>query len=524
METDIDNGSIPVAEYQQIIRQLSEKNKEQDQQIAFLKERIDLLLAQLYGKKSERRPLPEIPGQISYLEDLDEEPATELPVEEVTVPGHTRKKAGRKPLPAELPRVDVVHDIPQDQKQCGCGSELSRIGEETSEQLNYIPARLEVIRHIRPKYACRSCEGIETEGGTVKIAPASRQILEKSIASPGLLAHIITAKFVDALPFYRQEQQFARLGYEISRSNMTNWTIQLGQRIQKLLSLLKQDILSGPLIRMDETTLQVLKEKGRLPTSKSYMWVMRGGAPEKPGIYFHYSPTRASSVAQGLLESYKGVVQTDGYVGYDYLGHSLQIQHAGCWAHSRRKFMEVLKAKGKYQKKKAKSGHAEQAVDFIGQLYGIEHQANEEQLSPQQRVALRVQKARPILDEFHQWLSATGLKTPPKGLLGIAIGYTLSRWEQLTFYLNEGFVPMDNNLAENAIRPFELGRKNWLFCDSVAGANASAALYSLIETARANKLNPFEYLKMLFEQLPYAETNDQLRLLLPQYHDVTTLG
>jgi transposase len=517
MKTDKTTSLIQPTDQQEIIRQLSQENQ-------YLKERLNLLLAQLYGKKSEKQSVFPVPDQISFFEDSDKEPACEPLPEKIDVLSHTRKKAGRTPLPAELPRVDVVHDIPEDQKQCACGSELSRIGEEVSEQLNYVPARLEVIRHIRPKYACKTCEGVETEGATVKIAPVPRQIIEKSIASPGLLAHIITAKFVDALPFYRQEKQFARLGYEISRSNMANWTIQLGQRIEKLLCLLKQDILSGPLIQMDETTLQVLKEKGRLPTTKSYMWVLRGGAPGNPGIYFHYSPTRASSVAQNLLQTYQGVVQTDGYTGYDFLYNISEIGHAGCWAHARRKFMEVLKAKGKYDKKKAKSGHAEQAVDFIGQLYGIEHKADKEELSPELRVSLRMEKARPVLDTFHKWLTKTGLKTPPKGLLGNAIGYTLKRWEQLTLYVNHGFVTPDNNRAENAIRPFVVGRKNWLFNDTPAGAKASAGLYSLIETARANNLNPFEYLKLLFEKLPFAETDEQLRPLLPQYHDATEAG
>ena len=514
MKTTKTTPPIQPTDYEEVIRKLSAENH-------YLKERIDLLLAQLYGRKSERKPILEDPDQISYLDDLVEEPVVESVEEKVAVPAHNRKKAGRKPLPEELPRVEVIHDIPEDQKQCSCGSPLCRIGEEVSEQLNYIPAKLEVIRHIRPKYACKACEGLESEGGTVKIAPVPRQIIEKSIATPGLLAHIITAKFVDALPFYRQEKQFARLGYELSRTNMTNWTIQLGQSIEKLLGLLKQDLLSGPLIQMDETTLQVLKEKNRLPTTKSYMWVIRGGTPEKPGIFFHYSPTRSSVTARMLLASYQGVVQTDGYTGYDYLDISEQIHHVGCWAHSRRKYMEVIKAKGKCRKKNVKSGHAEQAIDFIGQLYGIEREADENELSVEQRVRLREEKAKPLLDQFYKWLTAVGAKTPPKGLLGKAIGYTLKRWGQLTLYLEYGFVPLDNNLAENAIRPFVVGRKNWLFCDTVAGARASAGLYSLIETARANGLNPFDYLKSLFEKLPFAETNGQLRQLLPQYHDAT---
>jgi transposase len=223
-----------------------------------------------------------------------------------------------------------------------------------------------------------------------------------------------------------------------------------------------------------------------------------------------------------LLKFYQGVVQTDGYVGYNFIDQSSNMEHAGCWAHSRRKFMEILKIKGKYHKKKAKVGHADHAVNFIRQLYVIEHQANEEQLSVEQRGAIRQEKAKPLADEFHRWLKDIEPKTPPKGLLGKAITYTLNQWKQLTLYLDYGFIPMDNNLAENAIRPFVVGRKNWLFCDTVAGAEASARLYSLLETARANKLNPFEYLKTLFEKLPYAETEDQLRFLLPQYFNTTS--
>ena len=523
MKTAIKDSSIDPVEQQKINQQLLEENEKQSQEIESLKERIDLLLAHIYGKKSEkRRSELDFPDQMSFMEDPEEAPVPQNPITTVEIPAHTRKKTGRKPLPEDLPRVEVLHDIPDDQKQCACGSALSRIGEEILEQLDYIPAKLEVIRHIRPKYACKSCEGIETEGSTVKIAPPPKQILPKSIASAGLLAQIVTAKFVDALPFYRQEKQFSRLGYEISRTNMANWIIQLSKSIEILLGLLKQEILSGPLIQMDETTLQVLKEKGRSPTTKSFMWVMRGGSPENPGVYFHYSPTRSGNVAIRLLKSYRGVVQTDGYTGYDFISRSSKMEHAGCWAHSRRKFVEILKAKGKYQKRKAKSGHADQALHYISQLYVNEHEANEKELSSQQRVALRQEKSKPLLDEFHRWLQKTESQTPPKGLLGKAITYTLNRWEQLTLYLNHGFVPMDNNGAENAIRPFVVGRKNFLFCDTVDGAEAMAGLYSLVETAKANKLNPAEYLKTLFERLPYAETEDQLRSLLPQYLNANT--
>jgi transposase len=517
MKTTIINDQIDPLKQQEIIQK-------QNLEIDFLKEQIQLLTAQLYQKKSEKRSLEDIPGQLNFFEGPAEASVIEKTQEKIIVAEHTRKKSGRKPLPESLPRVEVVHDIPEEQKQCGCGSMLSRIGEEISEQLNYIPAKLEVIRHIRPKYACKSCEGTETEGATVKIMPPPKQIIPKSIATAALLAYIMIAKFVDAMPFYRQEKQFSRLGYEISRSNMINWAIQLGKILKPLIELLKQSVLSGPLIQMDETTIQVLKEKDRAPTTKSYMWVLHGGTPKKPVIYFEYHPTRSAKVAQELLRNYQGVIQTDGYVGYDFIDYAPNKDHVGCWAHARRKFSDVLKAKGKYQKKKAKSGHADQALDFIGQLYQIEKEAREKEFSDQKKFTIRQEKSKPILEAFHVWLKNIENKTPPKGLLGKAILYALNRWEQLILYVDHGFIPIDNNLAENTIRPFVIGRKNWLFCDTVPGAIANARLYSLIETAKANQLNPSEYLKLLFEQLPYAENDDQLTQLLPHNIKDTTLN
>ncbi len=517
------NKTNPPEPHQDLIRHLTEENLKKGLEIEYLKERIDLLLAQIYGKKSEKQPL-EFPDQISYMENLPEEPVVQPTLEELSIPAHTRKKKGRKPLPEELPRVEVIHDLSEAEKQCDCGSTLTRIGEEVSEQLNYIPAKLEVLRHVRPKYACKTCEGVESKSGAIKIAPVPKQFIDKGIASPGLLAHIFTAKFVDAIPYYRQEKQFDRLGYKLSRNNMINWTIQAGVKLKKLLELLRHELLSGPLIHMNETTIQVLKEKGRSPQSKSYMWVMCSGAPEKQVVWFHYNPSRASTVARGLLSSYKGIVQTDGYAGYDFLDNCQDNLHAGCWAHSRRKFMDVLKAKGKYQKKKAKTGHAELAVQFIRQLYAIEREADAEGLSITQLVIRRQEKSKPVLEQFRNWLDEIVNLTPPKGLLGKAVNYTLERWEQLTQFLDHGLIPLDNNPAENAIRPFVIGRKNWLFCDTVDGAKASAALYSLIETARANKQNPYEYFKMLFEKFPLIESDDQLRALLPQYHNATPSG
>jgi len=490
------------------VEELLEDNQKLTLKVEYLEERVQLLLAQLYGKKSEKLVLPAT-DQLSFLENelenlVKQEQSKEAPI---TVSAHQRKSCGRKALPEELERIEVLHDLSEEEKQCPCGSELSRIGEETSEQLDYIPAKLQVLRHVRPKYACKACERLDGKGSTVKIAPPPAQMLPKSMASAGLLAQIVTAKFVDALPFYRQEQQFKRLGYEISRSNMAGWCIQLGEKLKRLLYLLHQELKLAPLLHIDETSLQVLKEPGRSPSSKSYMWVLRTGASSKiQGVCFHYSPSRSGQVAQSLLESYQGLVLSDGYGGYDFIDPE---RHAGCWAHARRKFIEATKIKGK------KQGFAAQVVELIGKLYQIERDSKE--LSPKDLLIQRQEQSLPLLDELHQLLLDKEGKVPPKSLLGKAITYSLRRWDGLSLFIEKPELPLDNNLAENSIRPYVVGRKNWLFSNSQAGARASASLYSLIETAKANGLNPNIYLKALFERFPKVDGDELIKELLPCY-------
>ena len=479
-------------------------NKETD----ILLEQIRHLRAQLFGRKSEK-----IQGGPQTLPLFDmPEPAEENEVEEkVHVPAHERKKRGRKPLPEDLPRVEVLHDIDDADKMCACGCQLTRIGEEVSEQLDIIPAKMQVIRHIRPKYACKKCEGVEDDGPTVKIAPVPPRIIPRSIATPGLLAHILTAKFVDHTPFYRQEQQFQRLGVEISRTSMCSWAMQTATVCQPLLNLLIDEVLSGFVIQADETTLQVLQEPGRDPTTKSYMWVFRRGDPENPVLIYQYHPTRGGAVAKAFLRDFEGFVQTDGYSGYEFLDHEEKIRHMGCWAHARRKFMDVIKAQGK----KKKNGSADKALNYIRKLYRIEKEARKKGLSSDELYQVRQEESKPILNKFKQWLKRTALQTPPKGLLGKAVAYTLNQWDRLIGYVEDGRLFIDNNMAENAIRPFVVGRKNWLFAGTPEGAEASALLYSLIETAKANKLEPYAYLRFIFEKLPTAESLQDYESLLP---------
>ena len=493
---------------------IAELQDRYDKETGLLLEQIRHLRDKLFGRKSEKvttdsgvRPLP--------LFDMPEPEDNELPdaeEEQVHVPAHSRKKSGRKPLPENLPRVEVIHDIPEEEKVCGCGSQLSRIGEETSEQLDIIPAKIRVIRNIRPKYACRHCEGVEDDGASVKIAPVPTQILPKSLATAGLLAHVLSAKFIDALPFYRQEKQFGRLGVEVKRATMCNWAMKAAEACQPLLNLLQEEVVDGPVVNIDETTVQVLKEPGRDPTSKSYMWLFRRGDPQKKILLYQYHPTRAGDVAAAFLRGYKGYVQTDGYSGYDFLDRAQDIVHIGCWAHARRKFMDVIKAQGKNRKK---TGSADVALKYIRDLYKTEKEAKEQKLSAAEIHQVRQEQSKPILEQFKQWLSKRSMQTPPKGLLGMAISYTLKQWDRLVGYLEDGILSPDNNAVENGIRPFVVGRKNWLFSGTAQGAAASAALYSLIETAKANDLEPYSYLRHIFEKLPMAETLEDIEALLP---------
>ncbi|RZW13674.1 MAG: IS66 family transposase, partial [Desulfobulbaceae bacterium] len=342
----------------------------------------------------------------------------------------------------------------------------------------------------------------------------------KGIASAGLLAHILTAKFADALPFYRQEKQFARLGVDIGRATMCNWAMKAAEACEPLLELLSQEIRSGPLINIDETTVQVLREPGRSPTTKSYMWIFRGGDPDKPSLIYQYAPTRSGTVASSFVMEYEGAVQTDGYVGYDFLDADESIVHLGCWAHARRTFMDAAKAGSSKSKKR---GSVDVALGYIRKLYAIEKQAKVQKLDAEQVVALRQREVKPMLEKFRKWLEKKSLQVVPKSLLGKAVSYTLAQWPRLVSYLSVGYATPDNNLAENAIRPFVVGRKNWLFAGTPEGAAASAAIYSLIETAKANKLDTYKYLRYLFENLPFAESKEDYRNLLPQQLEVDML-
>jgi transposase len=515
-----------ICDLEQIVDSLLKKEQDYLAEIKLLKEQLKFFKNMVFSRKSEKETVEdkqlslfEMPEELFPLAEKmnDEEPIIE-------VPAHKRKKRGRKPIPDNLPRVDALHDIPESEKLCECGCIKECIGQEVSEQLDIIPQKIQVIRHIRPQYACKSCEGVESNGPTVAIAPMPEQIIPKSIATPGLIAYVLVAKFVDALPFYRQEKQFLRIGVEISRASMCGWAQKVADALELLLDFLKKEILTGPLIQIDETPTQVLNEPNKKNTTKSYMWVFRGGPREKPGILFEYHASRSGDAAVAFLKGYHGVVQTDGYAGYGFLDTADGIEPMGCWAHVRRKFHDVVKALGSSQKGERKQGHADQALKYIRELYRIEKYAKEQNLTGGALVSVRRKKAKPILDEFETWLTCRREDVPPKSLLGKAVSYTSKQWHRLVTYIEYADVTLDNNMAENTIRPFAIGRKNWLFNASPKGAAASAAMYSLIETAKANGLEPYWYLRYIIEKIPDAMTEEDYLALLPQNLDQSQLA
>jgi transposase len=424
-----------------------------------------------------------------------------------------KKKPVRRPLPANLDRIEKVIDL-SDAEKAAMGDDWTFIGYDTSEQLAVIPRQHYVIAFKRAKYAPNHDAVAGAEQG-LQIAPRPEQILPKSIAHSSVIADVVVRKFVDGLPFYRQEVIYNRDNIDLSRQTMSGWTIQLHERLTPLMVVMKQLLYQGRTIHIDETRLQVLNEPNRDNTQLSYMWVYGGGPPDKPVIWYHYADSRGSEVpvdflfpTEEALPACEMYLVTDGYDGYNALSRSPGILgHGACWAHVRRRFVEAT-----HGRKNTAAAH--QMVALIHKLYQVERTARNK--TPQEREAIRQKQTAPIMDKIKTWLDEKATKVLPKSPLGTAIAYTLNLWPNLITCLEDGHIEIDNNKAENAIRPFVIGRKGWLFSGSPRGAHASATLYTLVESAKANKLEPWAYLNYLFERLPAAKSEQALLALLPQ--------
>ena len=487
---------------------LAGEKRELLKRVDILDEKVAWLTAKLFGRSSEKLSAEE--QEQLRLFDESEVGAQEADTDsELTVPAHTRRRAKREPLPEAFPRDEVIVDIEEEEKHCGCGADLVRIGEETSEKLDVIPPRVRVTRTIRPKYACKACEGSgDEEKPAVRIAPMPPAVIEKGIATAGLLAFIITGKFCDHLPLYRQEKQFARLGVDLSRKTMADWMIKVAAACAPVMQAMEGRLRAGPVLQIDETTVQVLGEEGRADTTKSFMWVARGGPVDSPVIIYRYAPTRAGYVAQEILTGYSGYVQTDGYAGYDGVCLREGLVHVGCWSHVRRAFSDAKKKSSK------NAGSANEILALIAKLYAIERERG--RFEDDQEFALwRRAEVAPVLKKIRKWLDRKIDQVPSSLALGQAVKYASSQWPKLLRYLDHPALTPDTNAVERAIRPFVVGRRNWLFSGSPRGAASSAVLFSLIETARANGLEPYWYLRRLLDGLPSARTEEDYLALIP---------
>jgi transposase len=486
-----------------------------------LKERLNKFMRKIFAAKSEASSQSQKDMFFNEAEVLgvQAQPAAQEEDgqdEGIDVPGHKRAKRGRKPLDPALPRHVVRHELPESERMCPHdGSPLKEIGVEASEQLDIIPQQVRVIRHERVKYACPCCDGV------LRLAPKPAQVIPKGLFSEGLLAWVITSKYCDGLPLYRQAALLGRFGgSDLSRNTMAASVVRVGQAVQPIINLLRDHLLDAPLTYGDETQIQVLKEPGKSAQSKSYMWAQmtQASGPDGTGPairLFAYSPWRSTQAAQILYAGMRGgtVLMTDGYAVYDQISKANQLVHLACWAHCRRDFNDALQALPKHAR--GREPLAAQFMALIGKLYAVESRGRDLKLQAKQLLEQRQLHSVPVLKQIEVLLLANLHSVLPGSLLGKALHYMSGQWSKLSLYVTHGAYPIDNNACENSIRPFVIGRKNWLFSDTVAGANASANLYSLLQTCTANGVDGYKYLRALLVALPAAQTADDYEALLP---------
>ena len=413
-----------------------------------------------------------------------------------------RGRPKRTALPPDLPRREVYHE--PESTTCACGSELERIGEDVSQKLDYTPGVFTAEHHVRGKWACRCCR-------TLTQAPVPPEVIDKGIPTAGLLAHVLVAKHSDHLPLYRQEAIFGRAGLAIPRSTLAAWVGVCGVRLQPLVDALKRHVLACPVVHADETPVAMLAP-GKGKTHRAYLWAYAAGAFEPlRAVVYDFTISRAGEHARAFLGDWKGSLVCDDYGGYKALWER-GVTEAGCMAHARRYFVDLVKTD--------KSTIAATAVEFIGQLYGIERDVKD--MAPEQRLQERQQRARPIAQALHAWLIAQRSKVVDGGATARAIDYSLKRWVALMRYLDDPALPIDNNHDEQQIRTWALGRANWLFAGTLLAGQRAAAITSLIQSAKLNGHDPYAYLKDVLTRLPTQKDRDIDQLLPHLWQPSTT--
>jgi transposase len=471
-----------------VISQLLGAVERLEKKNAWLQAEVEALFRKLFHRRSEKLDPRQLELVFEAMRDLGISPQQleQLEHEVVERKSQRRGSRGRQPLPKELPRERVEHALPEAERCCAaCGEELTKIREEVTEQLDYVPASFKVIEHVRGVYACKACEESITR------APKPLQAIEKGLPGPGLLAQVVTSKYADHQPLYRQAQIYSRHGIALSRSTLCGWVAETAELIKPLVDWMRQDLLQSRIVQTDDTPVTVLDAQGG--THKGRLWVYLGDRGH-PHIVYDYSPTREGEWPHRFLKGFHGYLQADAYAGYDALYAAGAVREVGCWAHARRYFHEAAMGAGDTR------GHA--ALAFIHQLFAIERAATESHLSCEQRQLRRQSASREILDAFKLWLDELEPQVLPKCALASAIGYTRRQWGALSRYLEDGELAPDNSASERALRAIALGRKNWLFAGSDEGGVRAAQLYSLISSAKRHGLEPYSYLRNLFQRLP----------------------
>jgi transposase len=469
-------------------------------------ENLKLLILKLkrmhFGPRSERRD-HDIQQLELRLEDLEANQAAAEPPPIVPATAALNQKApvkpARRPLPAALPRETETIEPPQE--ACpDCGGTLRRLGEDVSETLEYVPARFKVIRTVRPKLSCAGCSQIVQ-------APAPNRVIDRGLAGPGLLAHVLVAKYADHLPLYRQAEIYQREGVELDRSTLADWVGGTSRMLRPLVEALQKYVLSAEKLHGDDVPVPVLEPgNGKTKTGRLWTYVRDdrpAGSEAPPAVWFSYSPDRKGEHPARHLQNYVGILQADGYAGFNKLYQTGRIVEAACWAHVRRKFHDLYQAH--------RSPIANEALERIGQLYGIEQEIRGR--SPAERKEVRQARSRPLLEAMQAWLKATLGKLSQKSDVAVAIRYALERWSALLRYCEDGRVEMDNNAAERALRAVALGRKNYLFAGSDAGGERAAAIYSLLGSAKLNGIDPEAYLSAVLRRIADHSINRIAELL-----------
>jgi len=498
---DTNKSNVTIEEIQKQNALLQQQVLELTAQLNWYREQYRLSQQKRFGASSEKTH----PDQINILNEPEIESTPKAPeptVEEITYVRRKTKGAREMQL-ADLPVETVEYRLSDEERVCPeCGGELHQMSKEVRQEIRVTRPQVKVVKHERMIYACRNCEknGVKTP---VVTAPMPKPVLPGSLASSSVVAHVINEKYVNGMPLYRQEKQWERMGIKFTRQNMANWLVLTAEKwLSPMYRRMKEHLLKRDIIHADETSLQVLHEPGRPASTKSYMWLYRSGRDRPPIVLYDYQSTRASKHPKKFLEGFKGYAHVDGYEGYNNMP---DIELVGCWSHARRYYDEAIKALPKQKREKPTA--AEEGLKFCNRLFDIERELRD--VSAEERYEGRLKYSKPVLDDLYKWLKWHKPRCLPKSAFGKAVNYNLNQWDKLTRFLKDGRLELDNNRAERSVKPFVMGRKAWLFANSVRGANSSATIYSIVETAKENGLDPFTYLVHILDTLPNMDITDQ---------------